>query len=137
MIHRPRLWDVISVRVRWAVRAVLVLAFALPVSAQSQESTTLPALGFDLNEMRVKVQTKATEMNIGRQWSRRFERRAELLTNVTVHEYVDRIAQNVGRNSDGQVPITIKIVDSNEINAISFPGGFLYINTGLISSLDD
>src|SRR5712692_7360556 len=100
MIHRPRLWDVISVRVRWAVRALLVLAFALPVSAQSQESTTLPAPGFDLNEMRVKVQTKATEMNIGRQWSRRFERRAKLLKTATVQESVDRIAQNVGRNSD-------------------------------------
>ena len=137
MIHRPRLWDVISVRVRWAVRALLVLAFALPVSAQSQESTTLPAPGFDLNDMRVKVQTKATEMNIGRQWSRRFERRAKLLKNATVQEYVDRIAQNVGRNSDVQVPITIKIVDSNEINAISFPGGFLYINSGLILAVDD
>src|SRR5262249_48741435 len=143
MIHRPRLWDVISVRVRWAVRALLVLAFVLPVSAQSQESTestestTLPAPGFDLNDMRVKVQTTATEMNIGRQWSRRFERRAKLLKNATVQEYVDRIAQNVGRNSDVQVPITIKIVDSNEINAISFPGGFLYINSGLILAVDD
>src|SRR5437016_8902792 len=137
MIHRPRLWDVISFRVRWAVRALLVLAFTLPVSAQSQESTTLPAPGFDLNEMRVKVQTKATEMNIGRQWSRRFERRAKLLKNATVQEYVDRIAQNVGRNSDVQVPIMIKIVDSNEINAISFPGGFLYINSGLILAVDD
>src|SRR5437588_1677735 len=137
MIHRPRRWDVISVRVRWAVRALLVLAFTLPVSAQSQESTTLPAPGFDLNDMRVKVQTKATEMNIGRQWSRRFERRATLLKNATVQEYVDRIAQNVGRNSDVQVPITIKIVDSNEINAISFPGGFLYINSGLILAVGD
>src|SRR5437667_11245175 len=87
--------------------------------------------------MRVKVQTKATEMNIGRQSSRRFERRAKLLTNATVQEYVDRIAQSVGRNSDVQVPITIKIVDSNEINAISFPGGFLYINSGLILAVDD
>src|SRR5947199_8647679 len=137
MIHRPRLWAVISVRVRWAVRALLVLAFALPVSAQSQESTTLPAPGFDLNEMRVKVQTKATEMNIGRQWSRRFERRDKLLKNATVQEHVDRIGQNVGRSSDVQVPITIKIVDSNEINAISFPGGFLYINSGLILAVDD
>src|SRR5436309_1837014 len=71
MIHRPRLWDVISVRVRWAVRALLVLAFTLPVSAQSQESTTLPAPGFDLNDMRVKVQTKATDMNIRRRASPR------------------------------------------------------------------
>src|SRR5437870_12391363 len=87
--------------------------------------------------MRVKVQTKATEMNSGRQWSRRFERRAKLLKNGTVQEYFDRIAQNVGCNSDVQVLITIKIVDSNEINAISFPGGFLYYNSGLILAVDD
>src|SRR5947208_16566046 len=105
MIHRPRLWDVISVRVRWAVRALLVLAFALPVSAQSQESTTLPAPGFDLNEMRVKVQTKATEMNIGRQWSRRFESRGTRLTNATDQEYVHSNAPNVCRKSGGQGPI--------------------------------
>src|SRR5262249_2342371 len=132
MIHKPRLWDVIGVRVRRAVRALLVLAFTLPVSAQSQESTTLPAPGFDLNDMQVKVKTRATEMNIGRQWSRRFERQVKLLKNATVQEYVDRIAQNVGRNSDVQVPITIKIVDSNVINAGSFPGGYLYISRGLI-----
>src|SRR5213079_1172295 len=109
MIHRPRLWDVISVRVRWAVRALLVLAFTLPVSAQSQESTTLPAPGFDLNDMRVRVQTKATEMNIGRQWSRRFERRAKHPKNGTGQEYGDRIAQNVGRRFGVQGPITIQV----------------------------
>jgi predicted Zn-dependent protease len=107
------------------------------VSGQSQEPTTLPAPGFDLNDMRVKVQTKAREMTIGRQASRRFERRAKLLQNVAVQEYVNRIAQTVARNSDVQVPVTVKIVDSNEINAISFPGGFLYINSGLISAVDD
>src|SRR2546427_12444488 len=118
MIHRPRLWDVISVRVRWAVRALLVLAFTLPVSAQSQESTTLPAPGFDLNDMRVKVQTRATEINIGRQWSRRFERRAKLLKNGTVREYVHRLAQNVGRDSDVQAPMTISTAPSHPVNAI-------------------
>ena len=130
-------WGVIGVRASWAVGALLVFGLSLPAAGQSQESTTLPAPGFDLNDMRVKVQTKATEMNIGRQASRRFERRAKLLQNAAVQEYVDRIAQNVARNSDVQVPTTIKIVDSNEINAISFPGGFLYISSGLILAVDD
>src|SRR3989442_3387505 len=109
MIHRPRLWDVISVRVRWAVRALLVLAFALPVSAQSQESTTLPAPGFDLNDMRVKVQTKATEMNIGRQWSRRFERRAQNPQKAPRHEDVAGIALKVRRTFDVSGTITSSI----------------------------
>ena len=122
---------------RWAIGTLLLLSLPLRLSGQSQEPATLPAPGFDLDDMRVKVQTKAREMTIGRQASRRFERRAKLLQNVMVQEYVNRIAQTVARNSDVQVPITVKIVDSNEINAISFPGGFLYINSGLISAVDD
>ena len=91
----------------------------------------------DLDDMRVKTATKAREMTIGRQASRRFERRAKLIKDATVHEYVDGIAQNVAHNSDCEVPVTVKIVDSNEINAFSFPGGFLYINSGLILAVDD
>lgn len=90
----------------------------------------------DLNDLRVRVQTRAREMTIGRQASRRFERRAKLVKDAAVQEYIDRIAQNVARNSDCQVPVTIKIVDSNEINALSFPGGFLYISSGLILAVD-
>ena len=100
---------------------------------------SIPAIGqtVDLNELRVKVQTRAREMTIGRQASRRFERRAKLIKDATVHEYVDGIAQNVAHNSDCEVPVTVKIVDSNEINAFSFPGGFLYLNSGLILGVDD
>ena len=100
---------------------------------------SIPAIGqtVDLNELRVKVQTRAREMTIGRQASRRFERRAKLIKDATVHEYVDGIAQNVAHNSDCEVPVTVKIVDSNEINAFSFPGGFLYVNSGLILAVDD
>jgi predicted Zn-dependent protease len=109
---------------------VLWLVSALSIPAMGQQTV-------DLNEMRVKVQTRAREMTIGRQAARRFERRAKLVKDATVVEYVDRIAQNVARNSDCAVPVTIKIVDSNEINAFSFPGGFLYINSGLILGIDE
>jgi predicted Zn-dependent protease len=91
----------------------------------------------DLNDMRVRVQTRAREMTIGRQASRRFERGAKLLKDATVQGYVDGIAQNVARNSDCVVPVTIKIVDSNEVNAFSFPGGFLYLTSSLILAVDD
>ena len=100
---------------------------------------SIPAAGqtVDLNDMRVRVQTRATEMTIGRQASRRFERGAKLIKDATVQGYVDGIAQNVARNSDCVVPITIKIVDSNEVNAFSFPGGFLYLSSSLILAADD
>ena len=100
---------------------------------------SIPAAGqnVDLNDMRVRVQTRAREMTIGRQASRRFERRAKLIKDATVQRYVDGIAQNVARNSDCVVPVTIKIVDSSEVNAFSFPGGFLYLTSGLIVAVDD
>jgi predicted Zn-dependent protease len=101
--------------------------------------TTLVAFAqtVDLNDMRVKVQTRAREMTIGRQASRRFERTAKLLKDPDVLAYVERLAQTVGRNSDAAVPITIKVVDSAEVNAFSYPGGFLYVNSGLIAAVDD
>ncbi len=115
-----------------AIGVPLVFGFSVPAVSQ-----TNPASGVDLNDMRVRVQTKAREMTIGRQASRRLERRIKLVKVEAVQEYVDRIAQNLARNSDAQVPITVKIVASNEVNPLSHPGGFLYINSGLMLAVDD
>src|SRR6059058_5538275 len=52
-------------------------------------------------------------------------------------EYVNRIGQNLVRNSDAQVPFTIKVIDSDEINAMALPGGFFYVNSGLILAADE
>src|SRR2546425_3006220 len=91
----------------------------------------------DLDDMRVKTATRAREMTIGRQASRRFERQIKLIKDPAVLEYVGRIAQKVAANSDVAVPITIKVVESDTVNAISYPGGFLYVTRGLILAVDD
>jgi predicted Zn-dependent protease len=91
----------------------------------------------DLDEMRVKTATKAREMTIGRQASRRFERQIKLIKDADVSSFVDRIAQKVAMNSDVTVPVTIKVVDSGTVNALSFPGGFLYVTRGLIMTVND
>jgi beta-barrel assembly-enhancing protease len=54
-----------------------------------------------------------------------------------VNEYVNRVGQNLVRNSDAKVPFTIKVVDADEINAMALPGGFFYVNSGLILAADD
>jgi predicted Zn-dependent protease len=54
-----------------------------------------------------------------------------------IAEYVNRVGQNIVRNSDAKVPFTIKVIDSEEINAVSLPGGFFYVNTGLILAADE
>lgn len=72
------------------------------------------------------------EIGIGRDYSKEIEARARLLDDPVVSEYVNRIGQNLVRNSDAKVPFAIKVIDSDEINAFALPGGFLYVTSGLI-----
>jgi len=65
------------------------------------------------------------------------ERGAKLVTDPVVTEYVNRIGQNLVRNSDARVPFTIKVLDTDEVNAFALPGGFFYVNSGLILAADD
>jgi predicted Zn-dependent protease len=78
-----------------------------------------------------------TEIKIGKQYSMEVEQSVKLIQDPVVTEYVNRIGQNLVRNSDAQVPFTIKVIDSDEINAFALPGGFFYVNTGLILAADE
>jgi beta-barrel assembly-enhancing protease len=60
-----------------------------------------------------------------------------MIQDPVVIEYVNRVGQNLVRNSDAKVPFTIKVVDSDDINAFALPGGFFYVNSGLILAADD
>ena len=78
-----------------------------------------------------------TEIKIGKQYSMQVEQSVKLVQDPVVNEYVNRIGQNLVRNSDAQVPFTIKVIDSDEINAFALPGGFFYVNSGLILAADE
>ncbi len=78
--------------------------------------------------------SEAREIAIGRQYAEEIDRRAKLITDPVVNEYVNRVVQNLARNSDARIPISVKIIDSPEINAFALPGGFLYVNSGLIEA---
>ena len=73
------------------------------------------------------------EIGMGKQYSMEIEKSAHLVTDPVVVEYVNRIGQNIVKNSDCKVPFTIKVIDSDEINAMALPGGFFYVNSGLIT----
>lgn len=77
------------------------------------------------------------EMMLGRQLAAEVEHQVRLLNDPVVTEYVNRIGQKLVRNSDAQVPFTIKVVDDDDINAFALPGGFFYVNTGLIEAADN
>jgi hypothetical protein len=78
-----------------------------------------------------------TEIKMGQQFAMQVEQSVKLVQDPVVNEYVNRIGQNLVRNSDAQVPFTIKVIDSDEVNAFALPGGFFYVNSGLILAADE
>jgi predicted Zn-dependent protease len=72
------------------------------------------------------------EIALGKGLAQEVERSSKLIDDPIVTEYVNRVGQNLVRNSDAKVPFTIKVIDSDEVNAFALPGGFFYVNSGLI-----
>ena len=73
----------------------------------------------------------------GRQYAQEIESQIKLINDPVITEYVNRVGQNLVRNSDAQVPFTIKVIDSDVVNAMALPGGFFYVNSGLILAADE
>jgi predicted Zn-dependent protease len=77
------------------------------------------------------------EVRNGKSYAVEIERSSHLITDPVIVEYVNRVGQNIVKNSDAKVPFTIKVLDSDEINAMALPGGFFYVNSGLILACDE
>jgi hypothetical protein len=78
-----------------------------------------------------------SEIKMGKEYSMEIEKSTKFITDPVVTEYVNRIGQNIVKNSDCKVPFTIRVIDSDEINAMALPGGFFYVNSGLILNADE
>ena len=76
------------------------------------------------------------EIALGKQLAQEVEREAKIIDDPIIAEYVNRVGQNLVRNSDAKVPFTIKVLDSEEVNAFALPGGFFFVNSGLILKAD-
>jgi len=78
-----------------------------------------------------------SEIKMGKMYADQIEKSTRFITDPVVVEYVNRVGQNIVKNSDCKVPFTIKVIDSDEINAMALPGGFFYVNSGLILNADE
>ena len=76
------------------------------------------------------------EIALGKQLAQEVERQAKIVDDPVIAEYVNRVGQNLVRNSDAKVPFTIKVIDAEEINAFALPGGFFFVNTGVMINAD-
>ncbi|ACO32797.1 peptidase, M48 family [Acidobacterium capsulatum ATCC 51196] len=77
------------------------------------------------------------EIEMGQQYAAEIDKSTHFIKDPVVDEYINRIGQNLVKNSDAKVPFTIKVIDSNQINAFALPGGFFYVNSGLILAADN
>src|SRR5690242_20358659 len=77
------------------------------------------------------------QIAMGKQYAQQVESTVKLIQDPVITEYVNRIGQNLVRNSDSQVPFTIKVIDADDINAFALPGGFFYVNSGVILNADE
>src|SRR6266566_1429248 len=77
------------------------------------------------------------EVKLGRELAAEVDRQAKFIDDPVITEYVNRVGQNIVLHSDAKVPFTIKVIDSDEVNAFALPGGFFYVNKGLILTADN
>ena len=78
-----------------------------------------------------------TEMGWGSQIAQQVQKSAKIIHDPAIEEYVNRVGQNIVKNSDAKVPFTIKVIDTDEINAFALPGGYFFVNSGLILAADN
>jgi predicted Zn-dependent protease len=78
-----------------------------------------------------------TEIRMGREYAQMIDSTVKLVQDPAITEYVNRVGQNLVRNSDAKVPFTIRVIDAGEVNAFALPGGFMYVNSGLLLATDE
>ena len=115
------------------IASVVFGAASLTLSAQSKDKKKDPEqIGNRDVGKGVNFYSLEKEIALGKQMAQEVERSAKLVDDPFPAEYINRLAHNLARNSDLKVPVTAKLIDSAEVNAFALPGGFLFVNTGLV-----
>jgi beta-barrel assembly-enhancing protease len=91
----------------------------------------------DINKGSIQFYSVEREVAIGRQLAAEVDRTSKIINDPIVTEYINRVAQNLVLHSDSKVPFTIKVIDAQEVNAFALPGGFLYVNRGLLEAAEN
>lgn len=122
-----------------ALTAALIMALA-PVDgyAKSKDKKKDPEeIGNRDVGKGVNLYSLEKEIAMGKQYAQEIERQARVIDDPVISEYVNRVGQNLVRNSDVKVPVTIKVLDAEEVNAMALPGGFFFVNAGLIMKAEN
>jgi predicted Zn-dependent protease len=117
---------------------LLTLAIAVPNAICGDDPKKDPdQIGNRNVSGKVNFYSLEKEIALGKGLAQQVERQARVINDPVIAEYVNRVGQNLVRNSDAKVPFTIKVIDSEEVNAFALPGGFFFVNSGLILKADN
>ena len=133
MIQR-RLSGNIAIRASVPILLVVMIVVLLQSVSAGQNNTAL-----DIGCVRGLGSRYSLEAQVemGRSYAQEVETTFKLITDPVITEYVNRITQRLVRNSDSQIRFTIKIIETDEIDAYSLPGGFVFVDSGLILAVDN
>jgi predicted Zn-dependent protease len=124
-------------RQEWGVLALLLCA-AVPAFAKQTDMPKNPMDNvYDIGHRHVahhSIISQKREMEIGTQYAKEIERDSKIIKDPVITEYVNRVEQNIAENSDAKIPISVHVIDSPEINAFALPGGYIFVNTGLLKA---
>src|SRR5579862_1218267 len=121
---------------RFSALALAVL-IAVPVAVAEDKKKDPDEIGNRDVGKGVNFYSIEKEIALGKQMAQEVERQSRIVDDPIIAEYVNRVGQNLVRNSDAKVPFTIKVIDSEEINAFALPGGFFFVNTGVLMNADN
>jgi beta-barrel assembly-enhancing protease len=117
--------------------AALCLMVAVPAVLLGEDAKKDPdAIGDRTVACKVNWFSMEKEIAIGKQMAEQVEKQSKIITDPVIAEYVNRIGQNLVRNSDAKVPFTIKVIDAEEVNAFALPGGYFFVYSGLVLKAD-
>jgi len=123
-----------SLRIATGVAAVFLFSLRAPAGDNKQNDPD--QIGNRKVDNGPNLYSIEKEIALGKQLAAEVERQAKIIDDPVIAEYVNRLGQNLVRNSDAKVPFTIKVIDTEDVNAFALPGGFFYVNSGLIMKAD-
>ncbi|HUZ46374.1 MAG TPA: M48 family metallopeptidase, partial [Terriglobia bacterium] len=127
--------------ISWGMLAVLVCAAVPVVAANTTDVKNCADASNKMDDVYCIGQRRVAhrsiisvqkEIAVGKKYAEQIDRSSKLVKDPVITEFVNRVEQNVAENSDAKIPITVRVIDSPEINSFTLPGGFIYVNTGLL-----
>ena len=126
----------ISLRSSVSLALTLLLSVPFTVFAGDDKKADPDAIGDRNVSGKVNWYSLEKEIALGKQLAQQVERQSKVINDPVIAEYVNRVGQNLVRNSDAKVPFTIKVLEDPTVNAFALPGGFFFVQSGLILKAD-